>query len=192
MITANITGDKMNIAAPFNPDFIAGMKRLGAKWDSTGKAWTLPITRQSEATALCQDIFGTAPDLPGQKSQTVTVRLTATRTITVEQDAARFAGRAVVRAYDRDSGAKPADGCAIISGTVKSGGSKRYWQTIVSEGAVIEVAEVPEAVAVDTDDWAVTIVASETPSREELEAERAALVSRLAEIDRLLEKSPGE
>lgn len=185
MITQSTTATEILIASPYNKEFVSEAKQLGGKWRSDEKAWAFPLTRADAVRDLCARIYGSAPSAPGERG--VTVRITAKRDLYELCAPVLFAGRGVVRATGRDSGARPGEGCAIISGRVTSGGSVKNWQTCVDEGAVVEIENMDPAAAVETDDWSVEIAGSTVLDRDALLEERAKLAARLAEIDKMLE-----
>jgi hypothetical protein len=76
----------------------------------------------------------------------------------------------------------------MLSGSIDSGGSMKNWDTLVSEGAVFEVAGAPADPQPEEGWWEVLSVELEGDEnrRKELEAERARLIARIAEIDAAL------
>ncbi|MCA2486271.1 hypothetical protein LAZ45_25205, partial [Vibrio alginolyticus] len=53
--------------------------------------------------------------------------------------AIEFLGYPVCKAFSRDSGARIETGIALLSGYCTSGGSKKRWTTVLSEGATLRL-----------------------------------------------------
>lgn len=185
MVSIASTGTKVEVKAPYHPDFPHNAKRLGGKWNNS--AWSFDARDEDRVRELCRKIYGT----DGTSADLVSVRLTAKTDITALQGGIFAAGRCVARATGRDSGAKLGDGVILLSGRVTSGGSMKNWRTYVIEGSVVEVRDVPRAAIsdIDTNDWTIEIVEAGDRTAV-LRAERDRLIARLAEIDAELTAAP--
>lgn len=57
------------------------------------------------------------------------------------------ADRCLVQAHGCDSGAELGEGVVLLSGSVSSDGNHNRWQTVIGNGSVFEVSNVPRPVA---------------------------------------------
>lgn len=48
-----------DVRTPYNKTFIAGIKRLGGRWDAQNRTWDFPLDKEDEVRALLKRIFGT-------------------------------------------------------------------------------------------------------------------------------------
>jgi hypothetical protein len=182
MINAQKNDNTLLIKSPYNSDFVDGARDLGGEWNPDCESWSFPIWREEAVSLLCARVYGVA--ISEMDAAPVNVRITARSDIKCEKGPVMFAGRVLVKAFGRDSGAFMGDGCALISGEKASGGSVKNWCTIIREGAVLEMMNVLPAQAIDDDNWSVEIITP--PSASALRDERARLVARIAEIDAMI------
>lgn len=131
------------VYVPFSREFVFGIRELGigAKW--TGKAWSVPEESIDAVRALMEEFFGRT-DLPDD-SRVVTVRVTVTEELSEEHGPVRLFGREIASAGSRDSGAKVGKGVSFVKGYPRSGGSLKYWKTLIPAGAVFDVSGVRES-----------------------------------------------
>lgn len=190
-------GDSLAVYSPYAPTLADRAKKLGGKWD--GNCWRFDPRMTKDVKALYLDIYG---DWPGEPTEYVTLHAEAPNGFSKLQGGIFLAGRCIARAWGRDSGAKIGDGVILREGDAHSGGSMKNWKTCLSDGTVVEIFDVPRDRAErcvnfwarkEDPDWVnVRILEDEkpeeapAPSREELLAERAALLARLAEINEAL------
>ena len=158
-------GGKIHTRTPFSREFVAGAKKLGGRWNADAKTWDFPDTRTADVGKLCADVYGTDPTADAADApKLVNVRLTARRDLEKRHDGIRFAGRTVARATGRDTGARPGEGAAFISGAEPySGGSRANWTTCIDEGAVLVLDAIPATMAVSDDDWTCEVVGDAEP-----------------------------
>ena len=180
-------GQRIYVQSPYDPQFIAGAKRIAGRWDSTDERWLFPAAQRERVMSLLDDVYGWDPDSADER---VTVRLTADKEISVEHDGVRVAGVTIARATGRDSGARLGDGVILVSGSAGSGGSRKYWRTRVRSGSVFEV-DFPKAAAErlveNPGEWASAEIIGPSatwPTQDELCARRKALAEELEDIDR--------
>lgn len=131
-------GDIVTVVSPFNSDFIDQAKKLGGKWDAHMGYWYFPADMAPQVRELVIDIYG--DDGTG-----------ATCTVDIEFEHCSwwhgkdlvFAGRPIVKAWSRDSGAKPLDGVSIIKGGFSTGGSVKNWTVRAEDGTIVRMRGVP-------------------------------------------------
>ena len=115
-------GGRLAIQTPYDKSFIAGVKALGGKWDSSNKVWTIAPTERKEAEVLLGEVYGWMASGMGGTHR---VTLTAKQEIKVHTDGIRIAGQTIARATGRDSGARLGEGVVKLEGIITSTGSMK-------------------------------------------------------------------
>jgi hypothetical protein len=175
---------RLAVSAPYHPDFPAGARKIGGRFNGTSKEWSFDLRDESRVRALCVEIYGT----DGQPTELVTVRLDPSKRAW-DQDSIWLCGRKVAWRPGRDDDVRLGDGVIIISGGFPgSGGSRQYPRLGPKEGTILEVRDLPAGHSDLTGDD-VEVVDGQAPEREALESEKARLLERLTEIDKLLDGS---
>lgn len=184
MIKLTETSDGfLTVQSPYNVDFVYDLKQsISAKrFDRESRSWIVPSDARDVIESLLTTHYGWQPD----NSDLVTVHLVATEEISALHDSVRCAGYPIARATGRDSDARVCEGVTLLSGVIISGGSVKNWRTIVRAGASFRVKLHESSVSKIEKCWKYEII-EEKSDREKLEEERARLVARIDEIDRLL------
>ena len=133
----------------FNSWMVKDCKKLGGKWDHEVKAWIF--------SAIVED---KVEDLELEYNEKIVdVEITAKSDLVNCCSGVDFCGYTVALAKDRNGGAKLADGVYKISGEMKSGGSKKYWETRVSEGSVFRLKASAALISKD-DRWTVKVISA--------------------------------
>ena len=184
------TEKQISVASPYNPDLPSSARKLGGKWDGSTKLWTFDIRDEARVEELYRNIYGewdSDIDIP-----ICTVKVTATSEIYEGRGGIFICGRQVARATGRDSGARLGTGVVILKGIgAVSGGSVKNWATIIREDSIFEIRDVPVEMAkkeMDNPDpdYTVEIVGDTNIDKELLIAEKAKLLTRIEEIDNIL------
>ena len=150
-----ISDSRIAIASPYAPEFVAGIKRLGGRWDPDGKVWIINSSERKEVEALLADVYGWMPPHVAEMVGTQTIVITARHNIVARRDGIRVAGQTIARAHGRDSGARLGPGVVQVAGKDPlSGGSMKNWETIIPEGTRFRLT-LPMGVEPDGRDWAV-------------------------------------
>lgn len=183
-----INENKAYVFTPYNKNFVSEIKKIGgAKWDQSRKAWCIPADAVEQARVIMKRVYGET-DIPdgGRK---VSVQLTFKESFSADRSAITIFGKTVATAFGRDSGAKVGNDAIFTSGAPESGGSAKYWQTIVPEGSVVVLRDVPENMLKSEaiPDYISVEILEQRPNREQLEVERKKLLARIAEIDAMLD-----
>lgn len=186
IIKINTINDRAYLETPYNADFVAAIKGIGgARWDRDRRAWSIPEESVEQARAIMRDVYG-ADDRPSAEPN-VSVRLTFGERVYRTHESIMIYGKTVASAYGRDSGARVGDDVAFVEGKPTSGGSVKNWATIIPEGCVAVLHNVPQAaLQMELPEGVTAEVISKGPDRAALEAERERLLARLAEIDQQL------
>lgn len=184
-VALKVEGDTIRVWSPYNPTMVKRARGLAGSFE--GGTWRFATRHEEQVRELLRDIYGT----DGTPTPRVTVRFPATSDLLKELTHGTYSafGRPIARAWGRDSGAKLMGGVVCLEGGFYSGGSMKNWEIYVRNGTVIEMVDVPEPLAMRAaaeypDD--VTIVRVAPVDRSALEAERARLQGRLAEIEALI------
>ncbi len=132
-LTANVEEQtKLGICSlksEYNTLLIEKCRKLGRIWDKSQGAWVFSSIVEKEVEEL-DEIFNSAP---------VIVEIEAIEEIQEQGKAIEFLGYSVCKAFNRDSGACIETGIALLSGYATSGGSKKRWTTVLSEGATLRL-----------------------------------------------------
>lgn len=174
----------IKVFTPYNPSFVLDIKRAASgRWNSVEKCWEYPAEARPTIAKIMNSYFGY---VDGSAEDTVTVDITVTDEEIGRQSGVYILGREICRATGRDSGARMSDGCVLISGGIKSGGSVKNWCTILEEGSVVRIINVPRE-ALDLLVYPHKIVEpSAVDVKVKLLEEKVKLELRLAEIEKLI------
>lgn len=174
---------------PYNADFVRRIKSIGgARWDAKNRVWRIPATAVDQARQIMREVYGEC-DLPDDIKR-VTVKLTFGKDVIADQGPIIIWGKTIASAFSRDSGARIGQDVVFLKGEPNSGGSRNSWNTYIDAGSVVQVNNVPETMLSEALPDGVTyeiISDSATPSKEALLAEKERLLSRLKEIEKMLE-----
>lgn len=190
MITTKIQDGAAFLYTPYNPKFIAAIKKIGgARWNSSERAWTVPEFALDEARKAMMSVFGES-DLPSG-SPRVTVKLTFSKRVSEVRGPIMIMGKEVAAAQSRDDGATVGCDAIFTQGAPGSGGSRANWETVIPSGCVVLLHDVPAAILNDPlpDGVAYEVVIEAKVDRAALLQERERLLARLAEIDKELEEA---
>ena len=182
-----LNGSKALVYSPYNKDFVAQIRSIGnARWDSARKAWSVPAECVDQVREIMVAVYGES-DIPAGKK--VSVRLTFTKPVYEYCDPVTIYGKTVSKAFGRDTGARPGDDVVFISGKPESGGSAKNWTSVVPRDSVVVLHNVPESKLSEAlpDGVEMELIQS-TVNRAALEEEKARLLARIAEINKLLEE----
>lgn len=179
------------VITPRNEEFVKRIKQVAsARWDPLKRAWRIDPQYVNAARQIMADIFGES-DVPAEGKR-YDIRLTFSKEVSEVRSGVYFFGRCVAYAGSRDGGARPGDGVCYLKGECASGGSAKNWESRVREGAVVMLYNVPESL-LDKEERQKGVtyefIERTTASKADLEAEKARLMARIAEIDALLQAS---
>lgn len=187
MMQITVENGMAKVFTPYNTDFVSKIKNIGGRrWDSVERCWMVPETEIGTVREYMQAVFGET-DLPDD-SEKVTVKVMFNRDTYEYRSGITLFGKEIARAFGRDSGARVGDDVTLISGRVKSGGSMKNWTTDIDHDTVMKIRNVSKA-ALDLPtnyDVTVEVIEDAEIDRKALEEEKAKLLARLAEIEKLL------
>ena len=117
----------------YNVTLIEQCRNLGGRYDKEENAWVF--------TSIVEDKVEELDEL--YNSELLNIEVDVLNNVVAEREDYCMFGRPIARAYDRDSGAKLCDGIAMITGKIRSGGSKKYWDTVICADTVLRF-QVPQ------------------------------------------------
>ena len=182
-----IENDLAYVRTPYHPNFVSKIKRCSsAKWDATRQAWQVKADLVPVVRKLMVDIFGES-DIPAEGKR-FDVWITFNTAVYADREGVYFFGKCLARARGRDSGARPGDGVCYISGGCRSGGSMKYWESIVNDGSIVVIYDVPETLILNEKhlEGVEYEFIERVANQDELNAEKARLMARIKEIDTIL------
>lgn len=180
MDITHIAGGKLRVESHYHPDFVPKAKALGGRY--TGDAWVFDARDETRVRSLLVDVYGT----DGSECEMVTVRMPIQNRYSRNEE--WCCGRMVARRRYRDRAVELGDGVVVVSGGFPyRGGSVKSPDLDAKPDTIVEIRDVPLAIALrEQEAGRVTILGEPEVDRDALEAERAVLLARLAEIDALL------
>ena len=128
----------VSLRAPYNLELIEKCRNLGGTWDKETQAWIFPDFVADKVEDL-EYKYG---------SELVAVEVEFTEFCSADKKAFDICGIVLATASGRDSGAKLADGVAVISGGFSSGGSVKNWRTCVADNTIVRL-KVPSQLVED-------------------------------------------
>ena len=183
------TGTKANVYTPYNADFVTEIKRrTGGKWNAAERCWTVNEDQIETVRKIMVEVYGES-DI--KEIERVSVRLTFSKDVATHCGSVVLMGREIATAWGRDSGARAGEGVTFEIGKPHSGGSRANWHTIINEGSVVVLSDVPKsAIDIFTEELEDNGISAEVVTkkidRDALVAERERLTARLAEINAIL------
>lgn len=141
--------------------------------------------------ALPREVYG-QDDL--SSAEKVRVRITFREDVYADRGPVVVCDRTIAYARGRDSGARLGDGVLLVAGTVTSGGSMRYWKTVVRKGTVVdlEVAKPLLDAHEVSERYTIDVLPATGSKREQLLARREKLLAELATLDKALAETEVE
>lgn len=168
------------LASPYNADVPPKAKAIGGRWHPATKTWRFDARDEDRVLDLARSVYGT--DGREDSDDVVTVRVKVG--LSEYEKSKIVCGRIVAERRSRDGDVWLAPGVVVAEGAFPgSGGSVRN-PRLGGFGVVLEVRDIPRAAA---EAAGLEIVSEAVSKRASLEAERAALLVRLAEIDAEME-----
>ncbi len=187
MKTVNLTvnNGQVKVQTPYNAEFVTKAKNLGGKWDSLSKSWIFNENVLNYVKEILIQIYGVTGETTYQTC-TLVVKNYSAEVVTGAVD---LFGRTIARASGRDTGVSLGEGIVWINGKKQSGGSTKYWKTIV-ENALFEIQDFPvertkfeDVQKAITEGWVEIKVTESKKTREEIESEIAELKEKLAKLE---------
>lgn len=194
MATITITelAGLLSVVAPYDKKFVAAARRAGGKWSRDARAWVFDARDRGAVEAALTECYGWAP--AGAPTGDFHVTLTSSNAGDKE---VRIMGRAIARRWRRDSTVVIGEGVAVVTGDFPGRAGSLSRPAILDMGdapVTLVVRDLPVSVMADEDlvsAYAITPAPDAAADLadadlEDLRAERAQLMRRLAEIDALL------
>jgi len=188
MFNIDVSEREVCVQSEYNLSFVNKAKRLGAVWKDKKKGWVFSRSIFKEVEKICMDCYGQSGEgIP----ETITLRLTYNVNSIASRKGCDVGGWQIVRALNRDGGAKVCSNVICKKGEFTSGGSRVNWETIIYAGAIFEVYDDSKRLLSKTKQSAerksIDIeVVDESINYDSLNKENAECKKRLKEIDALL------
>ena len=178
-----IMKDKAFVFTPYNRDFVDRIHGIGgAKWN--GRCWEVPADAVDLVKRIMVDVYGVS-DLGGD---TVDVEIRFLKTYYSESgENLIIAGKSIARGFGRDSNVVIDADTRIIEGSIKTGGSRKYWSVRAIEGTVIMVKNVSRAKLAEVEDEELEIKVLERSQADQV-ANVDAEIQRLKDAIKQLEE----
>lgn len=173
------------VVVPFNQEFIKSAKNLQGKWNHEKGAWIFDDSLEEYVKYLLVRIYG----VTGETTYKTCTLIVKNYSAEIMNNAVVLFGRTIAKASGRDTGARLGDDIIWLSGNYTSGGSAKYWKTIVENGnfeiqnfpvARTEFKDVQQAIK---EGWVEIKVTETKRSKEEIEKEIADLKEKLAKLE---------
>jgi len=184
-VKLTVNNGQVKVQTPYNAEFVTKAKNLGGKWDTLSKSWIFNENVLDYVKEILLQIYGVTGETTYQTCTLVVKNYSAE----VVTGAVELFGRTIARASGRDTGVSLGDGIVWINGKKESGGSTKYWKTIV-ENATFEIQNFPfertkfedvqKAIA---EGWCEIKVTESKRSKEEIKSEIAELKEKLAKLE---------
>lgn len=189
MVKIEIHDGILTLSSPYSSALPPKAKALGGRFDGATKSWRFDPRDEARVRELAREIYGT----DGTPEELVSVRVRADLVSLESVAELELFGRTIVRRWRRDEAPRLGNGVVIVEGGFpRSGGSTKYPELDPFDGTVLEIRDVPAGAArkaASERPNVISVVEPEKVDRAALEAERAAIVARLAEIDAALARA---
>jgi hypothetical protein len=119
----------------YNVLLVEKCRNLGGRWDKEGCVWVFSSIVEDKVLEL-DELFN---------SEILNIEVEVLNSVEQETGAYCLFGMTIARAFDRDSGAKLCEGVALISGEVRSNGSRKYWYTEICKNSTLRF-QVPKLI----------------------------------------------
>ena len=181
MVNVKVENGTVKVESPYNSEWISRARELGGRWKAP--CWEFDQTHEQLVRKALMAIYGEN----GTVVEKVMVDVYLDPETSYEEEIV-LAGMTIARRRGRDWPVKMENGAVLVSGGFDaSGGSAKYPRIgCPKDNSIIRVSLPKAVLAKAQGDFHLEVVHNTTVSREKLEAERATLLKRLAEIDELL------
>ena len=148
MVIVLATPDHLQLRAPYHPSLPFRAGQIGGKWRGAEIGWVFARDQEAAVRLMCLDIWG----LDGREES---LREMVALRITVDERAAvrtvfeainrpvYLVGREIAASLKNLKAARPGRGVRFISGQPRCRAQVDTWQTIIPNGAVFVIRDVP-------------------------------------------------
>lgn len=174
-------GKTVSCIAPYHPKFVKKMHKAGAVWDKEKKVWSSNLLTEEDFRKAMKSTYGRIDE----PCEVATINLTAQREIEATWGPVVWGDRPLCMAKKRNSGARVCSDVALIDESepvedgyesgIDSGGSSKYWSTVVRAGTVFRLNDVSLAMidkTKDDDRWEIEILETHLETEDEFEPEK--------------------
>lgn len=169
--------DKAYIYTPYSDEFVSKIKSQigGAKWDYYKECWVVNDTAVPFVRQIMRDVYG-EDDISVSKK--INIQVEILNDLSAERKDVVLFGKCLCHAYGRDYCGKFSEDVVYVEGKPTSGGSNKYWCSIVPKGCLVNIYNVNESIYEkfkDSDDYNVVVIDDN--------ADRTNLRKKISEIE---------
>jgi hypothetical protein len=143
-IVVTLNDRTLSVDSPYNPEFVTAAKKLAGRWDGDKKTWEFSKKVEPEVRAALIETYGADGS---SDPQLVDLLVDVPQDWTAICAPIRVGPIEIARAFGRDSGARLAANVVLVTGRVKSGGSRNNWRTWVDGETQFKILDVPRPLA---------------------------------------------
>ena len=148
MVTILIADGRLELRAPYHPALPFRSKQIGGKWLGPEIGWAYPLEQEDALRRVCLDIWavdGNPPSVGETLDLQITVdERTPVRSVFIAYQSPIFlVGREIAASLKSLGGARPGRGVKFLAGKPRCVPSSNSWMTIIANGAVFVVRDVP-------------------------------------------------
>jgi hypothetical protein len=148
MVTIRVAKGRLELQAPYHPILPFRSKQIGGKWLGPEIGWVFPLEEEQALRSVCLDIWA-VDGSPASLDKTVELQITVgerapVRSIFVAYQSPIFlVGREIAASLKNRLGARPGRGVKFLAGKPRCVSSSNSWMTIIPDGAVFIIRDVP-------------------------------------------------
>lgn len=181
-IKVEIKDNRIFVNSPYNAAFIGKAKEIGGRWDAPSKSWTFEESNKNLVNDALIDFYGEGIN---GKAETIKVDYQASKFEDVYKGNISIGNLVTVTRRYRDRPVTITPGTIVIEGSFETSGGSSKSPRPDADTDVILRTELPLTVYNSLSDKVKEKLTVQS-DRADLEAEKARLLARLAEIDALL------
>jgi hypothetical protein len=190
-VSVRFENDRAVLQAPYHPQAPAQFRARGGRWDAAKKVWVFDARDTQAVAEICQRVYGVNPLAPATPTCTLRVRMANMNMAMwarIDKPEVWLVGRRICWRPTRDAQVLLGEGVVLVEGHFRSsGGSMRHPAVGEVAGVVLEVRDVPQALAEEA--------VAEHPNAVEIVQETVPpdpFAAIEAQLDQLLAQLPAE
>ena len=135
---------RFRVSSPYHPEFPARARELGGTWIADRKEWSFDLRDEARVRDLLRTVY--AADGSEDASDLVAVRVDLDHAAST--DRLLGLGRELAHRWSRDERVRLGAGVVVVAGGFPgSGGSRNHPRLAPQAGTILEVRDVPRAIA---------------------------------------------
>jgi hypothetical protein len=152
MVTIRVGKGRLELQAPYHPVLPFRSKQIGGRWFGDEIGWVFPLEAEQALRSVCLDIWA-VDGSPASLDERVELQIavderTPVRSVFVAYQSSIFlVGREIAASLKNRRGARPGRGVRFLAGKPRCRLSSNSWMTVVPNGWVFIVRDVPVGAA---------------------------------------------